>query len=185
MPLIRCVFLISLLLCAPCALAQQPVVSYHQLIPSLADQDPTPLLRVYPDGRTVVHVPSYMKNAGTVETWLDDAEMQQLLQDLEQSGVGDFDSEQTRAQIRRQTRDPGRRGPLLTSADGVVTTMDLALPGKVASSARPGATAGGRKRLRWSNLQQDARRFQLPGLRAAAAAERRLQRLIDQVLPQR
>lgn len=45
----------------------------------IANPDPTPLVRVYPDGKVLVHYPAYMKRAGDYTLNLDNDELQELL----------------------------------------------------------------------------------------------------------
>ena len=58
------------------------VVSFREIYPEFADQDPTPLLRIYGDGRVVVFHPSYMKQAGQYEMMISRKELNDLLQQL-------------------------------------------------------------------------------------------------------
>ena len=46
----------------------------------IANPDPTPFVRVYGNGRVVVHYPDYMKKAGDYELELSEEEIESLLQ---------------------------------------------------------------------------------------------------------
>lgn len=58
------------------------LISFHEVYPELANQDPTPLVRVFGDGRVVVFHPSYMKQAGQYEMVITRGELQDLLLEL-------------------------------------------------------------------------------------------------------
>jgi hypothetical protein len=77
------------------------VVSLTEELGALEVLDPGPSLRIYGDGRLVVHYPEYMTRAGDYELWLNRAEMGTLLRSLLARRVVEFDA----AAVRRTKRD--------------------------------------------------------------------------------
>lgn len=57
----------------------------------IKDPDPTPFVRVFPNGRVLIHYPVYMKKAGDYELHLDDDELQQLLESFADQSMLDLD----------------------------------------------------------------------------------------------
>jgi len=58
------------------------LISFREIFPEFAEQDPTPLVRIYGDGRVVVFHPAYMKQAGQYEMTLSRAELEDLVLQL-------------------------------------------------------------------------------------------------------
>lgn len=58
------------------------LLSFGEINPEFKDQDRTPLLRVYGDGRVLVHYPAYWKQAGEYEMYLSRAALSSLLLDV-------------------------------------------------------------------------------------------------------
>jgi hypothetical protein len=58
------------------------LVSFREVLPEFADQDLTPLIRIYGDGRVVVFHASYMKQAGQYEMMMSRSELDALLLQL-------------------------------------------------------------------------------------------------------
>lgn len=58
------------------------LISFREIFPELAEQDPTPLVRIYGDGRVVVFHPFYMKQAGQYEMMLSRSELEDLILQL-------------------------------------------------------------------------------------------------------
>ncbi len=58
------------------------IISFREIFPEFADQDSTPLLRIYGDGRVIVHHPTYMKFAGQYEMHLSPQELDELVYQL-------------------------------------------------------------------------------------------------------
>lgn len=58
------------------------LVSFREVFPEFADQDPTPLIRIYGDGRVVVFHAAYMKQAGQYEMMMSRRELEELLLEL-------------------------------------------------------------------------------------------------------
>ena len=180
----------SLALVAPPVAAQAPAVElpqsaaavvveytvFHQM---LADNDPTPLLRVYADGRVRVHYPVYMSRAGDYETLLAPDELQGLLADLVADGVLDFDAEATLADRAAAAAAARAAGRLYHVSDVSVTRIDV----RVGSYRAPGtsqAIPDFEKNVAWPNVYTDARRFAgVSGVQGLARAEERLRAIMQ------
>ena len=142
--------------------------------------DDTPLLRIYGDGRVLVHFPVYMRRAGDYGLRLDSTELDGLLQTFVQGGLVDFSVERVREEIR-QVRGARRRdaletgGPaaLTTRSDDVVVSIDVRL--ERYTDADGAVRQNVETRASWSGLQFDAAEF--PGvasLQSLATIERQL-----------
>ncbi len=81
--------------------ASYSVIEYSQSHDMILNADPLPMLRIYGNGRVLVHFPAYMKRAGDYEMYLADTEIQQLLSSLEQKGILKFSNSKL-AQIKKQ-----------------------------------------------------------------------------------
>ena len=57
----------------------QPILTFTRSYTLLAENDPVPELRIYGDGRVLVHVPAYKPGAGDYTRWLSGTELQALL----------------------------------------------------------------------------------------------------------
>ena len=62
------------------------IIDYQRDHPMLADKKGAGSIKVYGAGRNIIDFPEYMKNSGTYEIYLSDAEIQVLLQRLTNNG---------------------------------------------------------------------------------------------------
>jgi len=152
----------------------QPVIEYTLVHSLLVNNDPVPLLRVYGDGRVVVHRPVYMKNAGDFKMQLSPAELDGLLQSLAADGIMDFDAataRQERQQLVAQQR--ASTGMLYEVSDSTDTLITVRLASFRSTPAAP-LQNNLQQQLRWDNLDLDARRFPASNrlVRAATGAQR-------------
>lgn len=181
--LIHCVLALTIILgTAKAAETTTPMLSYHRIISELANQDPTPLLRIYADGLAIVHIPSYMKQAGTYETQLSQAELQQLINEIRLAGLPAFDAVSIQSIRNQHVSQNANSGVLRTVSDNEVTVITLELPDGPLDAVQVTST---RSDFRWKNLQFDAKQFDIPALRAAAEAEQRLLGLVKNITPSR
>lgn len=99
---------------------QEPVLELSYEGGLIKNPDPTPFVRVYPDGRVLVHYPAYMKRAGDYELRLSDEELRDLL--------GSFADEEVLTMEEEGFRTMGARalaeeGPVERADDHGVTTV--------------------------------------------------------------
>jgi hypothetical protein len=73
------------------------LVSFREVLTEFADQDPTPLIRIYGDGRVVVFHAAYMKQAGQYEMMMSRTELEALLLQLTPV-LMDFNNEDVQSQ---------------------------------------------------------------------------------------
>ena len=73
------------------------LISFREIFPEFAEQDPTPLVRVYGDGRVVVFHPCYMKQAGQYEMTLSRTELDDMVLQLARALVN-FDPQVVKQQ---------------------------------------------------------------------------------------
>jgi hypothetical protein len=154
------------------------IVEYTHIHHMLAEPDPTPLLRIYGDGRVRVHYPVYMAKAGDYELWLSAGELRGIVLGLAADGIMDFDPVAAKDEWRGAKEAERGRGEAYHVSDVTETAIEVRL-----QFYRPaGATAlipNLQKRVRWPNVHTDARRYpDLAPVRAVAAAEARLQALL-------
>ena len=155
------------------------VLSYHVIQHMLEGRDPTPLIRIYGDGRVLVHYPVYMQRAGDYELQLTRQELRQLLVSMAQQGVVDFNPENAAAEKRAVMQQLAQRGEVAYVSDAAETVMDIRL-----TRYKP---AGGfttslnlQKTVRWNNVAQEARLFPtLSSVGGLANAERQIRGLLD------
>ena len=155
--------------------SSEPIIEYNLIQHLLAEPDPEPLLRVYGDGKVLMHFPSYMRRAGDYELHLSRSELMALLRSLAADGILDFDPaavRQNKRQLEAQQLTAGVE--LFTQSDVTETVIQVRLDGyqRGPDSAR---IVDLNRRFNWPNLEHDARRFpQSEALRGAAAGAGRL-----------
>ncbi len=71
--------------------SEEPLLALSYEGGLIQDPDTTPFVRVYPNGRVLIHYPAYMKKAGDYELQLDDEELQRLLDSFADQSMLDLD----------------------------------------------------------------------------------------------
>ncbi len=158
--------------------AQVAVIELGKRICMLAEHDPTPLVRVYGDGRVHVHWPRSTRLAGDYEVRLTGEELRQLVDAMVVDGVTSFDGdavgeeiERVEAERQNQRAKSGKVRTVSHISDCVWTTvvLRLSIPG-----AEDGGTTLEEYTARWNNLRGYAVYYPevdaLQGLRRAEAA---------------
>lgn len=147
---------------------QEVVVSYLEALGEIEDEDPGPSMKVYGDGRVLVHYPAYMKRAGDYTLQLSDSEMEALLSSLVSNGVLDFDEPAARASTEElMVAASAEQGEVTYRSDASVISIEV----------NANQVEG---RVSWSDLPQDAIRFpQVEALKDLAAAHRELRQLME------
>ena len=157
------------------------VVEYTQTLDMILDADPEPQLRIYGDGRVLVHYPAYMKRAGDYEMQLTDAELQQLLNSLEQKGILKFNRSkvlQLKSQSAARIAASSGNKIVTTRSDDSRTRININLDAYTSVlSSVPQLDI--RQEVKWKNLRWDAQEFpDVTELKNAAAAEQVLRDLL-------
>ena len=151
----------------------------------IRDTDRTPLLRVYGDGRVLVHYPVYMRRAGDYTLQLTPAELNALLTTFVDGGLVEFDRglvERQMRQVQRSrqeaVRQAGGQPALTTRSDETLISLDVRLDRytPVAGAARENVVTS----IVWAGVQADATEFpELGSLQNLAAVERALRALTE------
>ena len=147
--------------------------------------DDTPLLRIYGDGRVLVHFPVYRPRAGDYSLQLDAAELNGLLLTFVQGGLGEFNRERVRNEIQ-QVRRAGQQAALQTGdpvtltsrSDETVHSLNVELDSYTGpdGSTRQDVSVP----ITWAGAQQDARDFpSVAAIQNLAALERQLVALTE------
>lgn len=137
-------------------------MSMTEEIVEIEDPDPGPSVKVYADGRVVVHFPAYMKRAGDYETVLTADELEALVSGLSNQLAG-FDEEAARRKAAhgdavQRTWAAGNRTPeLLQAPDATNTKITVKLtayePRGLGPAIHPVDAA-----VTWRGLNEAARR---------------------------
>lgn len=150
----------------------EPVIEYNVVHHMLAQQDPVPLLRVYGDGRVHVHFPAYMKRAGDYEMYMNRVQLNDLLRQLADNGIMDFDP--AAAKQEKQQLEAARRaasGALFHASDASDSHINIKL-GQYQRSAASPRISGFSRQFRWRNLEFDTKNIpESVVIRKAANAE--------------
>jgi len=156
------------------------VIEYSQVITMIGDPDPTPLLRIYGDGRVLVHYPAYMKRGGDYEMRLDDTELQQLIASLELKGLFSYDKNSVR-QLKQQskTRQIAATPIATMRSDDTFSVIKINLGSYMPANSRS-PTANFKKELSLKNLKWDAKDHpDVIDLKNAASAEEQLNTFLN------
>jgi hypothetical protein len=160
------------------------VASYSLTIGELENPDPGPSVRVYGNGRAIVHIPTYMKNGGDYAVQLSDAEMSSLIDTVAADELLQFDPvavRQAKKDSMQFNRGGGATGEriLFEVTDPSITTIEVRV--------RPAADGGAAgqapeitKAISWSGLEADEQQF--PDIRAIqklSAAKNRLRAVME------
>ncbi len=164
--------------------ANYVVIEYTQSHDMIINADPIPMLRIYGDGRVHVHYAAYMKLAGDYEIRLSDADLQQLLNSLEQKGLFSF-NRNTILQLKKQSIGKllADNKPVTVRTDASRSRFKINLSSYQAAASSIPQTAFN-KSISWKNLKSDALSHpNVTALQNAAAAELELsQYLVHQDL---
>ncbi len=154
------------------ASSSEPVIEYNVVNHMLAQQDPVPLLRIYGNGRVHVHIPAYMKRAGDYELTMSSVELNELLRQLADDGILDFDpaaAKQEKQQLKAARR--AASGELFHASDASDSHINIKLAQYQRSAASPRISSFSRQ-FRWRNLEFDAKNIpESVVIRKAANAE--------------
>ncbi|MEM1178262.1 MAG: hypothetical protein AAGM22_07965 [Acidobacteriota bacterium] len=160
--------------------AEHPLIEFTVRHDELVDEDPTPLLRLYGDGSVHVHVPIYMKGAGTYRMSMSDAALEALLSSLASHGVLDFEHDRVVAakDVAEQSRH-ARDGSWIHISDTSWTLIRVRLDRYDPQGT--GLDAGPLDRqIRWPDVDWHAEHYpNVAAISGLAEAQRTLVALID------
>lgn len=144
--------------------APKPVISYRQILPEFADQDPTPLVRIYGDGRVLVHRPAYLKNSGTFEMRMPANELDAFVQQVAPAII-EFDTNRVNLEMARgnqllmEATDRIEDVVLFYDADAPVSVFHIEIDSYKPEGAGKSLSKLQAMQLRWQGLKFDARDF--------------------------
>ena len=155
------------------------VVSYREIWGELAEQDPTPLIRVFGDGRVLIHHPVYTSKAGNYEMWLQPAELENLLSSLLANGLATF--EPRTVESLKQSKEQGRLKAALAArkptevfmvADDSTSVFELNLTAVSSGELQ--------RKISWSGLGTDAEKYpDIEPIQLLRAVEIQLRALLE------
>ncbi len=161
------------------------LVSYRDIWAQLANQDPIPLIRIFGDGRVLIHYPVYTPKAGEYELWLQPAELERL-GSLLAKGLATFQPQAVESlkRLAEQRRwqaalDAGRSPELFMVADDSTSVFELHLTDYPPAGA---ARASGevQRSISWLGLRTDAERYpKIEPIQQLRAAEVELRALLE------
>ena len=140
------------------------LIEFNRYSLKLKGRDPSPLVRIYRSGLTLVYRPAYAPGAGLYQTELPTAQVESIIRSIEAAQLDLVSSMQLaeaseRAEIERQQRS----GELYYTSDATISQLRVVIAG---ARADP---------LLFENLQDTARRHpQLGRINQFAALEKRL-----------
>lgn len=154
------------------------VLSYSTSGGMIAPADATPRLRIYGDGRALVHFPEHSPRAGDYVLQLTNEEMAALLESLSLKGVMTFDADAIKREIGNAVN--ARRGPRAGAvvSDDLTTHIELRLQRYRPAGSSQAPMTDFRQTVSWYALGADARQYpEVESLQALAAAESELRNL--------
>ena len=176
--------------------ANAVVLEYDVTHSLIAMEKDHPLLRVYGDGRVVVHYPSYMKQAGNYESTLSPEQMQRLLTSMATNCFFNFNptavlQERNNALQVKASESINSNQPVLFNVSDSSTMQVTLTVQSIVEQANNGTTlirssnevATQHIDVAWKNLQIDAQRFsELNKIQGIAAIDNDLRQLIKQTV---
>ena len=153
--------------------SSEPVIQYRQHIYMLAGIDDKPTLQIFADGRVVAHYPVYMKKAGDYEMQLDEAELSNLISDLSNLGLIDFDNKKVNEKVSAHKRKLRDKGEFYEVSDSVATIVDIRLD-EYQKNSKAKKIKNFKTQFKWKNLSHDASRYkhEVEIVRANAAVKK-------------
>jgi len=158
------------------------VLSFRQTGGLIDASDAPPLLRIYGDGRTLVHLPASSPRGGDFSFQLSHDELADLLKSLSDRGVMTLQPDDISTKIKEALEERAKiqRGPAVRRMimDDVTTVFEIRLERYAAAGSQAPPQADFHSAFSWYALQQSAKEFEeVVELQQLAAAERELLRL--------
>ncbi|HHJ36764.1 MAG TPA: hypothetical protein ENJ87_13465 [Gammaproteobacteria bacterium] len=135
-----------------------PVIDYQQNIHMLSAVNDRPSVKVYGNGRVVVHYPVYMKKSGDYEMQLSKKELVAMIRSMSNEGLMDFDEKKAKASCRLVANNAKAKGQYSAVSDVLETVVDIKLD-EYQKNVLSKKITGFSKRFKWDNLEQDVVRF--------------------------
>jgi hypothetical protein len=140
------------------------LVSFREILPEFADQDPTPLVRIYGDGRVVIYHPAYMKQAGQYEMMMSPRELEDLLLQLTPALIN-FDEKEVEMQKKASDKlllasaSDWNEVTLLHDSDAEISVFQINIEAYQAEGKESQIHYGLNLERSWRGLRFDARDY--------------------------
>jgi hypothetical protein len=138
------------------AVSDTVVLQLTEEIGRIGNEDLTPRVRVYGDGRVLVHYPVYMKKAGDYVLQLTARELQALQSLAVEKGAPYFDKNKANAEKQVAKKNREASGIFTHSSDDSITIIETTVQ-------VPAKSGGGleevKTRASWYGLKHDARQY--------------------------
>lgn len=135
----------------------EPILEYQQNIAMLSAIDDKPSLRVFGDGRVLVHHPVYMKKSGDFEMQLSDTELVSLMRDLSSNGLMDFDENKAKEKLKVHAEKLKAKGQYYEVSDALETIVNVRLD-EYQKDKNAKKVKAFTRQFKWKNIEQDAAR---------------------------
>lgn len=136
----------------------EPILEYQKNIDMLSAIDDKPSLRVFGDGRVLVHHPVYMKKAGDFEMQLSDAELVSLMRDLSSNGIMDFDEKKAKEKVKLHAEKLKAKRQFYEVSDALETIVNVKLD-EYQKDKKSKKIKSFTTQFKWKNIEQDAARY--------------------------
>lgn len=158
------------------------ILSFSQTGGLIDSPDAPPLLRIYGDGRTLVHLPASSRRGGDFSFQLSHGEFTDLLVSLSDKGVMTVQPDDISTKIKEalEERAQSKSGSAVRRMimDDVTTVIEIHLEGYAAAASQAPPETNFHSAFSWYALQQSAKEFEeVVELQQLAAAEQELLRL--------
>ncbi len=159
------------------ALAQETAAITYSLVPHMIiSKDKTPLLRIYKNGKVLIHYPEYSPKAGDYETELSTGEMQSLLNMVKEKGLSSFDANDVAAKRKNAKKDK----ETATGVTHEVSEVDETIIEVNLDQNDIAAGENVHKKISWNNLSSDIELYpQISELKKMAEAEKMLREILN------
>ncbi len=159
--------------------AEEPILSYTVVHELLGDEnDPTPLVRVYGDGRVLVHRPVFMVDAGDYEMQLSPQELDELMASMAALRVATTTSEEVERQRDQARAVRATGGEMHAVLDASYSVIDIRLE-TLQQSLTSEALSDVQNTLVVESLQAEARAMpEVAAFQDLVVAERQLRGLM-------
>lgn len=144
----------------------QLILAYHVSLDELVERDTTPRVRIYGDGKVIVHYSKVYRKAGDYSLILTENEIEEILQLISESGILNFDSKGIDRSKKAYDTLVASRQILSPQPQTFSTIMDKSTT-QVFYNVRGGSTAAGKSidsavqsgQISYSGLQDDLIRY--------------------------
>ena len=138
--------------------AAEPIISYQHDIKMLSSTGDMPTVKVYGNGRVLVHYPVYMKLAGDHEMQLDEVELVNFIRAMSDDGMMSFDRKKVAEKMQTAKKAERNKGELFAISDSVESIVDINLDEYQANTLSP-KQKNFTKRFQWVDIEHDAKRY--------------------------